>query len=622
MNHIRSVIILLFSPFYILAQDTTFVIETVDIVTPKLRVQVVGSSTETFTLSTLQRLPSRDIASLLQQESGIFIKNYGSGSIATSSIRGGNAGHALVLWNDLPIQSPMLGLLDLTLLPSNFAESIQIQKGGGTAKWGSGAVGGIISLENKVDFSNKIAGTVKMTAGSFGLFQQDMIVKTGTKQFQSHTKLSHQPTDNNCRYALTPTFERTNDNAAFNQQNLQQSFYLKPTSKQQFATHFWYQSSHRQIPALTTQVESSAYQLDEAFRLMIDYKRVQQRSVMNAKIGYFKEGLQYFESANALGANSSFATIIADVNAQFALNHKHRLLIGTTQNLTTARAASYPDNPQEYRGAIFVTHDWRYKDWQTELTVRQEWIDGSLVPTTPMFALDKSLAKALKLKAKVSRNYRLPTLNDRYWLPGGNLDLLPESGWSEELGLHYQKDINQTAWKFSSTVFNRNMNNWIMWSRLDNQSFWSANNITSVWSRGLESRGEVRFRKGIFETMILLGHNWVRSTNQVAISQPNIPANQQLFYTPEHQVYGKVELSFWEFYLTYYHNYTSATLGINEELPPYQVGSLQFWTVWDWGELDGDVMFSIQNIWDTDYFIVERRPMAGRHFNISLVLRH
>jgi len=211
-------------------------------------------------------------------------------------------------------------------------------------------------------------------------------------------------------------------------------------------------------------------------------------------------------------------------------------------------------------------------------------------------------------------------LNDRFWQPGGNPDLLPENGWSQELGVHYNKAFKRTYLKASSTAFNRNMNNWIMWSRLDNQSFWSANNITKVWSRGLESKVEFWYRKGIFETMVSLGHNWVRSTNEVAITQPNIPAHQQLFYTPEHQVFGKLQLSFWELYMTYYHNYTSATLGVNEDLAAYHLGNLQFSIYWELGDLQGDLLFNINNIWNTDYFIVERRPMAGRHFNFSVVI--
>lgn len=621
MNQIWWILCIVLFPIVCFSQDTTYIIERVDVITPKLRSQLVGSHSTAYTFQDLQALPSKNIAELLQQEAGVFIKNYGSGSISTSSVRGGNAGHTLVLWNDLPIQSPMLGLLDLSLLPSNFAESISIQKGGGSAKWGSGAVGGIISLNNTADFDNHLTNTMKISVGSLGAFQQGIIVKTGTQKFQSHTKIAYQEAENDFTYPLTQNIERINKNARLRQRNVLQDFYFKPKPNQEIGTHFWYQNASRQIPALTTQAQSTAHQSDEAFRLMVDYKNVQQRSVYQVKLAYFKEQLRYFQDALSAGAFSNFSTILADATAQFVLNNHHRILIGLTENITRATADNYQQSPDEYRTALFATHDWRFKDWQTELTVRQVMIDSRFAPVTPMFGINKPLSKSLTAKAKVSRNYRLPTLNDRYWQPGGNPDLLPESGWSEEVSLHYDKTFKLSAFKASSAVFNRNMNNWIMWSILDNQAFWSANNITKVWSRGLENKLELAYRKDIFETEVLLGHNWIRSTNQLPITQPNIPVNQQLFYTPGHQFFGKLRLSVWELYLTYYHNYTGKTLGVNEDLPAYHLGSLQLSVEWDLGELEGDFLINVHNIWNTDYYIVERRPMAGRLFNFTVIVR-
>ena len=38
----------------------------------------------------------------------------------------------------------------------------------------------------------------------------------------------------------------------------------------------------------------------------------------------------------------------------------------------------------------------------------------------------------------MARSYRAPTLNERYWVPGGNPALLPEAGWGSEAGLRHQ----------------------------------------------------------------------------------------------------------------------------------------------------------------------------------------
>lgn len=601
--------------------DTTLTIETVDISVRKLRKNPVGSQSQTYNSQTLSTLPARNVAELLQQETGVFIKTYGSGSLATSSMRGGNAGHTLVLWNDLPIQSPMLGLLDLSLLPTNMADEISVQQGGGTAMWGSGAVGGVIALNNQADFANKISTNAQMTFGSFGLFQQNLTAKIGNEKVQMHTKLSHQQAENNFTYWLSPTFERTNENAAFQQQNILQDVYFKPKNNQTLAVHFWYQTSAREIPPTSVQVRSKSHQNDEAFRFILDFKNIGNQIVTNGKFGFFKENLDYFDDQIGLVSLSDFSTFLGEFDAQIHLPHSQKIYFGTTHIFTSANADGYASQPSEYRAALFAAYYWNYKNWQTQISVREEMVNGKLVPITPMLGVEKSFAKDFYFKLKISKNYRLPTLNDRFWQPGGNPDLLPEKGWSEEVTLAYEKRSNACQLKVSTTGFNRKMDNWIMWALLENQSFWSAANIAEVWSRGAEQRLNVDYQKKDWKYSISAGYNWTRSTNQVAIEKPKIPANQQLFYTPEHQIFTKLGINWRKLKMNYYHSFTSATLGVNENLAAYDLGNFQLGYDWKLGDLKGNLLFNIQNIWNTDYYIVERRPMAGRSFSVVLVVR-
>jgi iron complex outermembrane receptor protein len=64
----------------------------------------------------------------------------------------------------------------------------------------------------------------------------------------------------------------------------------------------------------------------------------------------------------------------------------------------------------------------------------REW-----TPIIPAFFIDGVLSEKgnIVAKASVSRNYRFPTLNDLYFLPGGNPDLKKESGWTYDAGLSF-----------------------------------------------------------------------------------------------------------------------------------------------------------------------------------------
>ncbi|MEL6718809.1 MAG: Plug domain-containing protein, partial [Bacteroidota bacterium] len=132
----------------LLGQERTLELDSVVVAASKLRSENIGGQSQKWSTQELNLSAVSNVADLLQQESNTFIKSYGLGSLATSSIRGGSAGHTLVLWNGLPLQSPMLGLLDLSLLPLNAVEEVSLQKGGNTALWGSGAIGGTVGLNN------------------------------------------------------------------------------------------------------------------------------------------------------------------------------------------------------------------------------------------------------------------------------------------------------------------------------------------------------------------------------------------------------------------------------------------------------------------------------------------
>lgn len=67
-------------------------------------------------------------------------------------------------------------------------------------------------------------------------------------------------------------------------------------------------------------------------------------------------------------------------------------------------------------------------------------------------------------KASITRNYRFPTLNDLYFLPGGNTDLKRESGFTYEAGLSFAvgKD-NVYTLSGSASWFDQHVNDWIIW---------------------------------------------------------------------------------------------------------------------------------------------------------------
>lgn len=598
----------------LVGQNLTIELDSVVVKAIKSRSENIGGQSQKWSTEKLNNLVASNVADLLQQESNTYIKSYGLGSLATSSIRGGSAGHTLVLWNGLPLQSPMLGLLDLSLLPLNAVEEVSLQKGGNTALWGSGAIGGTLGLNNLSDYSNTFQASIFSEIGSFGRWQQQGQVKFGNRNFQSHTKLSHLQAANNFRYTIAPDLpKREQSNARLSQQNFLQDFYWQK-DKQELEAHYWYQQSERQIPPTNVQTRSKAHQNDQSHRAIINWKYAAHNSILRAKVGWFQENLDYFDDQILLESKSQFTTLFAEFSNQWQWRNQQQLYIGTTQSFTKAASAGYENQVREHRSAFFAFYQIQHKNWFFKSSLRQELVDGDLVPLVPSLGLEYQISTSLKANLKVSKNYRLPTLNDRFWRPGGNEDLLPENGWSEEVGLKGSFKKDKWLLKINTNLFNRNIDNWILWSIQEGQQFWSANNITKVWSRGVEQRLSLENEKWF---KLIFGYDYIRSTNQIALTLPKIAAGSQLLYTPEHQGFIKANFHWKALKASYQHQFIGASIGINDNLPAYQIGNARLQYQVQKGKYNGQLFLNIHNVWNTDYFIIERRPMPGRHYSLG-----
>ena len=90
------------------------------------------------------------MAEVLQENTPIYIRNYGSGGLATASFRGSNAYHTPVIWNGINIQNPMNGQIDFSAIPVFLSDEISLQYGGNGGVWGSGAMAGLLFINSAI----------------------------------------------------------------------------------------------------------------------------------------------------------------------------------------------------------------------------------------------------------------------------------------------------------------------------------------------------------------------------------------------------------------------------------------------------------------------------------------
>ncbi|MFN7117054.1 MAG: TonB-dependent receptor plug domain-containing protein [Saprospiraceae bacterium] len=601
--------------------DTTLALETVTITASRFRQTPVGYQATTLDSSRLQLTPSLSLADVLQQNTGIFIKSYGLGSLATSAMRGASAQHTAVVWNGFPIQNPMLGQLDLALLPASLLDAVQVQHGGNGALWGSGAVGGVLQLNNNFPFDQGWQIRWNSQIGSFSQLHNDVKISFSNKKLANSTRLLHQTAENDFPYRITPDApEQRQQHAGFQQIAILQEnrFYIK--SNQHVNFRLWWSQAEQEIPPTTTQNFSVAEQNNEFLRATLDWQLAHKQWIIQARTGVFYDFFHYRDSLAGVNSPSHSWSAISEAEAQWNLHSQHRVHFGIHHTYATGEAEGYPNGQQQQQAALFAAYQLQKKLFRARLSARQGLADCKWIPFIPSLGVEYDITKWFLIKSNISRNFRLPTLNDLYWQPGGNPTLQSENGWAEELTLqtHWKKE--GYAFQYSITGFNRDVQNWILW--VPGTTFWSPQNIAEVRSRGIEQRFHFKAQISNLKFELSAGYDWIRSTQERAATEANI--KKQLIYVPEHQAFGRIAFHWKKLNLAYQHQYTGAVFTRSDNLaalPAYQLGFLNMRYGYAVQSFTGNIFLQINNLGNAEYRVIERRRMPGRHFQAGVSLQ-
>jgi len=459
--------------------------------------------------------------------------------------------------------------------------------------------------------------------GDFGLLRQATSVQLSSKLFSSKTTFEYREAHNDFRYPISPDLpEREQTNAELSQRLFTQDFGWKISEKDQITAHIWHQNSFREIPPTNVQSRSLAEQKDEATRVMLHYRHQSSRFKLNAKAALFDEEILYADPLIGLDALTGFKTYLAEATGQFTLSEKHDFFIGHTQTLTRAQAAEYQEPAEECRWSVFGM--WRYtaKDFFLQADLRQEVFNGDLVSPIPSIGAEYSPLENWLVKGKISKNFRLPTLNDRFWVPGGSPDLRAESGWSQEVTVENGFWLKKSFFKWSMTGFNREVDNWIMWSPQPELGFWSASNLATVWSRGVELRADAEFRISKVKLSLRGGYDRILSTNEGQSDAPGMELGEQLLYTPEQMAFVSAKATIKGLLISYRHSYTGETRGVNGTLAEFNTADIRIQytgkAIQPDSKMSASFFFDIRNVYDADYFVIDRRPMPGINFQAGI----
>ncbi len=606
------------------ATGDTLRLSEVSVTALRLQSFAVGSQLVTIDSNLLEKYQALALAQLLSFESPVYIKNYGPGSLSTTSLRGGNASHTAVTWNGFNLNSPLTGQLDMSLLPLGLTDQVQMQYGASTALWGSGAVGGAIHLNNTPDFTPgwKLQGSLERR--SFESLAAQASAGYSSKRYSGQLTVWGQQARNNFSFN-NPVSGREEEqrHADFDAVGLVAENFFRLRKNEVISLHAWWQRTDRNIPPTLLQAESKASQKDESLRFTSEWRKEKNRFNYAVRAALFDEKLTFTDPLSDLADTNNSLNLIAETEVAYRFNSHHKILLGVNYTHSSATVDAFETTPQQQRFALFTAYHLRLsEDLSASLSLREELLDGQALPLTYTLGMAYQLLKNLEIKAQFSRVYRIPTLNDRYWNPGGNPNLLAESGLDQEVSLNYRLEINkQWILEFQPALFNRRLKNQIIW--LPAGGLWQPQNLLEVWSRGFETQTNLKVQSGEILWQIGAGTSYVVATNEKSKTENDASLGRQLIYTPIYSGNARLSIQYrnWDLYYVHqYNGYTYTASDHSDYLEPYHLANARLtYTLKEKLNLVS-FYFQLNNIWNEDYQVVQNRPMPLLNYAIGISL--
>ena len=609
---------------------------------------------------------SVSMSEVLTQNTVIFIKSYGRATLSTASFRGTAPSHTQVTWNGMKLNSPMLGMVDFSLIPSYFIDDANLYHGASSVSVLSGGLGGAITLITKPPNENGVNLRYIQGISSYNTYDQFLRFACGNSKIQSSTRVAYTISDNDFKYKNYhkknyfkdedgniagyeyPT-ER-NKNGNYKDFHLLQEFHYKTKDGSHFGFSAWYTNSKRGVPMLNIDYhdenKSRSQQNEEDLRIVAAWNKSLNRIRLYGNAGYTYTNLSYVylgDKGNGImtemiHSQSYVNTGFAKFDTEYYLGKKWMFALNFTahQHFVNSRdnaIINIEGKPvvigyvkSRFELSAFSAVKYRpTEELGIAVNIREDLYGLSKTPVIPAVFVNYLVSEYGNLTAKISvaKNYRYPTLNDLYFMPSGNDSLQNESGYTYDGGIEFNIKKEKININGEVTIFNSNIKNWIVW--LPNaKGFWTPSNVKKVNSYGAEIKLKTDIYSGKNWRFSGTGNfTWTRSINR------GDPANwadesigKQLVYIPEFSAAATGKLSWKSWTLLYKWTYYSErfTTSSNEKntktglLGKYFMNdiSLEKHITFSWANISLKAL--VNNIFNEEYESVLSRPMAGRNF--------
>ncbi len=486
--------------------DSTVSLPPITVTASRIPVSVVRAPIRTQVLDRSAILESGllTVADLLRQRSALYVRHY-VGGVSTLSQRGGTASQTLVLLDGYRIASPQFGQLDLSLLPTMLLNAVEVTSGAGGVLYGTDAVGGVVNLqtassENLIAVHAETGAWGKRYGAVHGTMRRGRLAGTVSGEIDRYR--GDYPYLN-C--ALFPPQESPREGGDQQKRSIFGSMtWTRPNDEWRVSA--WYSDAERGLPSINSRLSTGERQWDEHLRVWAHVRRKWAWGSLKAGSLTQTGVLRYVNPRTHLDNTGRTRMSSIQASIELAPIRSWKLGGGVEAGFGQADHPSLKQGNMErhYAAYAHAIRSWGPISVYPALRLDHYARPSRITPVIPSLGVNVRLMRNLRLKGSAASAFRMPTFNDRFWLPGGNPDLKPERGETYDAGLIWLYGGLQ----IEMTAFMTRMRDQIVWQPVP-AGYWAPLNVSRTTNYGLET--SIDFQRALTTRMkARAGFVWTR----------------------------------------------------------------------------------------------------------------
>ena len=535
------------------------------------------------------------VSAYLLKDSRFILKQYSPGSVVTSSFGGASSEQSRVLWDGIDISSMASGVLDLSLVPASMLSNASLYGGiNGGALAPMGSVGAL----NLASTIPKGRGTATLfsasTIGDLGLWAQSW-GNIGSVRYQS--SLRNTSGSNNYPYTLGSLNGVLSGNGYADLTYLQ-SFQGK-FSGWNWQSTLWYTRSEKDnsgsilTPGYINHLEDDMLRFKYALR--------NQKNQWQVYLG--REWQAYTDT------NSPWLILDTNKYSQATLQYSRRL-----EHQELYLTANYFQADGSNRNAVaFLPHVL----YNLSLTGKDRIVlkGAGYQSKFHLGAHYNHVVKSgiFQNQFAAGTYYRLPTLNELYWSPGGNPNLEAERSFGIKYAVHRERKLKMNL--STDQLYYSKMIQWAPGA----DGNWSPQNYYAVYTSSTTASLSRTWSN--FHADMNLTHQF----SQVLATMNNDPAvvGKSLIYRPALQAVGTAEFKLPKGRVQMRGFYTGLRHTLRDNSAVGEIAA-QYWCALSYSVSGANnrwnLLLQVDNVFNNERQYYQYFPMPGRSFQMNLKL--